>query len=43
MQELELKVQGGLIHEGGGVIAGFYGVLLKVVNMIMKLNPPLYI
>ena len=26
MQELELKMQGGLMREGGGVIAGFYGI-----------------
>ena len=25
MQELELEMQGGLMREGGGVIAGFYG------------------
>ena len=25
MQELEPKLQGGLIREGGGVFAGFYG------------------
>ena len=26
MQELELKMEGGLMREGGGVIAGFYGI-----------------
>ena len=26
MQELELKMQGGLCARGGGVIAGFYGI-----------------
>ena len=26
MQELELKMKGGLMREGGGVIAGFYGI-----------------
>jgi hypothetical protein len=25
MQELGLKIQGRLMREGGGVIAGFYG------------------
>ena len=29
MQELELKMQGGLMREGGGVIAGFYGTCIK--------------
>ena len=28
MQELELKMQGGLMREGGGVIAGFYGIYM---------------
>ena len=28
MQELELKMQGGLMHEGGGVITGFYGTCI---------------
>ena len=26
MQELELKMEEGLMHEWGGVIAGFYGI-----------------
>ena len=26
MQKLELKMQGGLMCEGGGVIAGFFGI-----------------
>ena len=26
MQELELKMQGGLLRKGGGVIPGFYGI-----------------
>ena len=37
MQELELKMQGGLMREGGGgVIAGFYGTKLDIVCMWEK-------
>ena len=32
MQELELKMEGGLMREGGGVIAGFYGTC--IVRMV---------
>ena len=31
MQELELKMQGGLFVRGGGVIAGFYGNATKTI------------
>ena len=33
MQELELKMQGGLIREGG-VIAGFYGISISFAQFI---------
>ena len=40
MQELELKMQGGgLMREGGGVIAGFYGTFIfssLVLNIISE-------
>ena len=29
MQEVELTMQGGLMHERGGVITGFYGISNK--------------
>ena len=31
MQELELKVQGGLCVKGGGVIVGFYGIVKTII------------
>ena len=37
MQELELKMEGGLMREGGGVIAGFYGnhIIMYYIPCIM--------
>ena len=29
-QDLALKMPGGLMHEGGGVFAGHYGIILGV-------------
>ena len=46
MQELELKLQGGLMHEGGGVFEGFYGIYISGPYIIscptFSLPRPLY-
>ena len=41
MQELELKIHGGLMREGGGVITGFYGICYNydLNYIIIPLDP----